>query len=195
MRVVAMLVAGLLAGCSGKTPPPAPFMATDITGASFGRDFRLSDQNGKIRTLGDFKGKAVLLFFGYTHCPDVCLTTLSELAMVVKELGADGRRVQVLFVTLDPGRDMPASLGKFVTYFHPDFLGLRGDEAATAETAKEFRVYYRRHDSGSAAGYFLDHSAGVYGFDTEGRLRIFIDYGTDPALIMRDVKLLLGKQK
>lgn len=192
MLVAAAVCALALAGCADSGPPPEPFVATDITGADFGRDFRLLDHQGKARTLADFKGKAVLLFFGYTHCPDVCLTTLSELAMVQKKLGGDAARVQVLFVTLDPARDTPEKLASFVTYFDKDFLALYGDEAAVAKTAAEFRVHYGKHDSGSAAGYFLDHGAGVYGFDTQGRLRFLINYGTDPAAIVHDVKLLLG---
>lgn len=180
-----------LSGCADNGAPSEPFVATDITGADFARDFRLVDQYGKTRTLADFKGKAVLLFFGYTHCPDVCLTTLSELAMVQKNLGGDAARVQVLFVTLDPARDTPEKLTGFVTYFHKDFLALSGDEAAIVKTATEFRVHYAKHDSGSAAGYFLDHSAGVYGFDTHGQVRFLINYGTDLAAIMHDVKLLL----
>lgn len=183
-----------LAGCADKSVPPEPFVATDITGADFGRDFHLVDHHGKIRTMADFKGKAVLLFFGYTHCPDVCLTTLSELAMVQKHLGNDAARVQVLFVTLDPARDTPEKLANFVGYFHQDFLALYGDEAAIARTAMEFKVSYGRHDSGSAAGYLLDHSAGIYGFDPDGRLRLLISHDSDLASIVHDVKLLLGER-
>lgn len=186
------MLALTLLGCSERKVEP--FIATDITGAGYGGDFRLTDHHGKTRTLADFKGKAVLLFFGYTHCPDVCLTILSELAMVQKRLGKDAQRVQVLFVTLDPARDTPEKLAGFVTYFHPDFLALYGDEATIASTAREFKVYYSRHDSGSAAGYLLDHSAGIYGFDPQGRLRILINYGTDLAAIVHDVKLLLGEK-
>lgn len=181
-------------GCADKSVPPEPFVATDITGAEFGRDFRLVDHDGKPRTLADFKGKAVLLFFGYTNCPDVCLTVLSELAMVQKRLGEDAARVQVLFVTLDPARDTPEKLAQFVTYFDKDFLALYGDEAAIAATAKEFKVSYAKHDSGSAAGYMLDHSAGVYGFDPYGRLRLLIGHDADLASVVHDVKLLLGKK-
>ena len=190
------LLALALSGCADKksVPPPEPFIAADITSVGYGSDFRLTDHRGKVRTLADFKGKAVLLFFGYTHCPDVCLTILSELAMMQKRLGDDAARVQVVFVTLDPARDTPEKLADFVTYFHRDFLALYGDEAATAKTAAEFRVHYSKHDSGSAAGYFLDHSAGIYGFDTHGRLRLLINYGTDLAAVMHDVKLLLGEK-
>lgn len=184
----------LLSGCADKSTPAEPFVATDITGADFARDFRLADHHGKARTLADFKGKAVLLFFGYTHCPDVCLTMLTGLAMVQKRLGEDAAKVQVLFVTLDPARDTPEKLAQFVTYFDKDFLALYGDEATIAATAKEFKVSYAKHDSGSAAGYLLDHSAGVYGFDPHGRLRLLISHDADLASVVHDVKLLLGKK-
>lgn len=191
--VVAVACAlAFLSGCADKRAPVEPFVATDITGADFGRDFRLVDHHGKTRTLADFKGKAVLLFFGYTHCPDVCLTLLSGLAMVQKRLGADAARVQVLFVTLDPARDTPEKLANFVTYFHKDFLALSGDESATARTAKEFKVTYAKHDSGSAAGYLMDHSVGIYGYDPRGRLRVLISHDAELVSIVHDVKLLLG---
>jgi protein SCO1/2 len=192
VAVASMLV--LLSGCADKQAPSEPFAATDLTGADFGRDFRLVDHHGKTRTLADFKGKAVLLFFGYTHCPDVCLTMLSGLAMVQKQLGSDAARVQVLFVTLDPARDTPEKLANFVTYFHKDFLALYGDESAVARTAKEFKVTYAKHDSGSAAGYLLDHSAGVYGIDPRGHLRLLISYDAELVSIVHDVKLLLGEK-
>jgi protein SCO1/2 len=184
----------LLSGCADKSVPTEPFVATDITGADFGKDFSLVDHHGKTRTLADFRGKAILLFFGYTHCPDVCLTMLSGLAMVQNRLGDDAARVQVLFVTLDPARDTPEKLAKFVTYFHKDFLALYGDEFAIARTAKEFKVTYAKHDSGSAAGYQLDHSAGVYAFDPRGRLRVLINHDAELASIVHDVKLLLGEK-
>lgn len=184
----------LLPGCTDKRPPAAPFVATDITGADFARDFNLVDHNGKARTLADFKGKAVLVFFGYTHCPDVCLTALAELAMVQKRLGKDAARVQVLFVTLDPARDTPEKLASYVTYFDKDFLALYGDQAATERTAKEFKVTYIKHESGSAAGYLMDHSAGLYGFDTYGRLRVLINHDAELVSIVHDVKLLLGEK-
>ena len=184
----------MLSGCAEKKVPPAPFISTDITGVDFGKNFRLTDHHGKIRTLADFHGKAVLMFFGYTHCPDVCVTTLAELAMVQKNLGDDASRVQVLFVTLDPARDTPEKLAKFVGYFHKDFLALHGDEAAIARMAAEFKVTYNKHDSGSAAGYLIDHSAGIYGYDTEGRLRVLFGHGAELAAIVHDVKLLLGEK-
>lgn len=184
----------LLSGCAEKKAPAEPFISTDITGADFARDFHLTDHQGKSRTLADFKGKAVLVFFGYTHCPDVCLTALAELAMVQKRLGKDAERVQVLFVTLDPARDTPDKLASFVTYFDKDFLALYGDEATIAKTAREFKVTYAKHDSDSAAGYLLDHSAGIYGFDPQGHPRLFINHDTELISIVHDVKLLLGEK-
>lgn len=184
----------LLSGCADKNVPTEPFVATDITGADFARDFRLVDHNGKTRTLADFKGKAVLVFFGYTHCPDVCLTTLSGLAMVQKRLAKDAARVQVLFITLDPARDTPDKLASYVTYFDKGFLALYGEEVTIAKTAKEFKVSYAKHDSGSAAGYLLDHSAGIYGFDSYGRLRVLINHDAELVSIVHDVKLLMGEK-
>ena len=184
----------LLSGCADKKVPTEPFVATDVTGADFARDFRLVDHHGKTRVLADFKGKAVLMFFGYTHCPDVCLTALSGLAMVQKKLGKDAARVQVLFVTLDPARDTPDKLASFVTYFDKDFLALYGDEATIAGTAREFKVSYAKHDSGSAAGYLLDHSAGIYGFDSAGHLRVLISHDAELISIVHDVKLLLSEK-
>ncbi len=183
-----------LLGCTAKSVPPAPFAATDITGASFGKDFHLLDPHAKNRSLADFKGKVVLLFFGYTHCPDICVTTLSQLSMAQQRLGGDAARVQVLFVTLDPARDTPEKLAEYVGYFNKDFLALYGDEAATAKTAAEFKVSYRKQNTGSAAGYVLDHSAGIYGFDPSGRLRVLINYDADVPSVVHDIKLLLGEK-
>lgn len=192
LKWVLLAAALALPGCSAK--PAEPFAAVDISAAGYGGKFHLADVHGKVRTQADFNGKVVLLFFGYTHCPDVCLTVLSQLALVMKNLGGDAGRVQVLFVTLDPARDSADRLDGFVKYFHPDFMALRGDEASTAQTAREFGVSYSKHDSGSAAGYLLDHSAGVYVLDTRGRLRLLIDYGSELAAIVHDVKLLLDEK-
>lgn len=185
----------LLAACGpAETPPPAPkFLATDITGASWGRDFRLTDHNGQVRTLADFRGKVVALFFGYTHCPDVCPTTLSDFAMAIRELGEDGNRVQVLFVTVDPERDTPALLAEYVPSFNPGFLGLRADPAALAELAKEFKVVYQKNSVTGAADYLIDHSAGTYVFDGHGKIRLHIAYGTPPAAIAKDLRTLLAQ--
>jgi len=187
-RLAALLFAGaLLAGCDVGRPK---FKLTDVTGAKFGRDFALTDHHGRPRTLADFRGKVVAIFFGFTNCPDVCPTTLVELAAVMRELGAEAGGVQVLFVTLDPERDSAALLRRYVPAFHPQFLGLHGDAEATARTAQEFKVFYQKQPAQSG-GYSLDHTAGAYIFDREGRLRVFAPYGQDRAALLHDIKLLL----
>lgn len=183
-----LLLTLALAACS----PPVQFNATDITDADWGRDFHLSDHNGKARSLADFKGKAVALFFGYTHCPDVCPTTLAGMAEVMKLLGKDAAKVQVLFVTLDPERDTPALLSRYVPAFYPTFLGLSGDPAATAATAMDFKTFFQKQAGSSPGNYTVDHSAATYLFDPRGRLRLYVAYGTEPAKIAADLKLLLA---
>lgn len=186
-RLVA-LMAMLLAACGNEAPK---FQLTDITGADFGRDFQLTDHNGKPRSLADFRGKVVVVFFGYTHCPDVCPTTLGELSVVVSELGKDADRVQVLFVTVDPERDTPGVLSKYVPAFHAGFLGLYGDAEATVRTAKEFKMFYQKQPL-PGGGYSVDHSAGTYIYDTAGRLRLFAGYGQGAPKMLHDIRLLLG---
>jgi protein SCO1/2 len=189
---LASLLCLFLLGCDREPGAPVePFKATDITGADFGRDFHLTGHDGRPHSLADFRGKAVVLFFGYTHCPDVCPTTLGELSQVMKRLGPDAARVQVLFVTLDPERDTRAVLAQYVPYFYPSFLGLFGDAATTAKTAEDFRIFYRKVDVHSRAGYAVDHSSGMYVFDPDGRLRLFITYGQDVDAIVHDLRLLL----
>lgn len=187
-----LVITGLLmaAGCTEK--PEAPrFKLTDVTGASFGKDFALTDHNGQRRTLADFKGKVVTLFFGFTHCPDVCPTTLSEMAVVMKELGADAGRLQVLFVTVDPERDTAEVLKRYVPAFHPSFLGLTGSAEDIARTAKEFKIFYQKQPLPSGGGYTMDHSAGTYILDGEGRLRLFAQYGIGAPALLHDIRLLL----
>jgi protein SCO1/2 len=174
-------------------PQPA-FKNTDITGTDCCRDFRLTDHNGNTRTLSDFRGKAVVIFFGYTQCPDVCPTTLAELKSALAALGPDAKRVQVLFVTLDPERDTRELLGNYVPAFDPGFLGLYGDLETTALTAKEFRVFYQKHPGPTAGSYTLDHTAGSYVFDTRGRVRLFVRYGGDGgANLVSDLRALLDE--
>jgi protein SCO1/2 len=185
------VITGLLlaAGCTEK--PEAPrFKLTDVTGASFGKDFALTDHNGQLRTLADFKGKVVTVFFGFTHCPDVCPTTLGEMAMVMKELGGDADRLQVLFVTVDPERDTAEVLKRYVPAFHPAFLGLTGNAEDIARTAKEFKIFYQKQKL-PTAGYTMDHSAGTYILDGEGRLRLFAQYGIGAPALLHDIRLLL----
>lgn len=179
----------LLGACDGSSSKPA-FELTDLTGADFGRSFQLTDHNGKPRTLDDFKGKVVAIFFGYTYCPDVCPTTMGELSLVMKELGKDAERVQVLFVTVDPERDTPALLSKYVPAFNPSFLGLYGDAEATKRTAKDFKIFFQKQPL-KGGGYTMDHSAGTYLYDANGRLRLFAAYGQGAPKLLHDIRLLL----
>ena len=178
----------LLTGCA----PDAPtFKGSDVTGSAYGRDFALIDHTGKPRTLADFRGKVVVLFFGYTHCPDVCPTTLAELAEALKRLGPDAAKVQVLFVTVDPERDTAELLSRYVPAFNPAFLGLYGDAEATARTAKEFRILYQKQRGKTPDSYTMDHSAGTFVFDPQGRLRLYVGYGQGAAVFAHDIGELL----
>jgi len=178
----------LLAACGPSQPS---FNSTDVTGADFGRELRLTDHNGTPRALSDFKGKVVLVFFGFTRCPDVCPSTLAELKLVKDSLGKDGERFQVLFVTVDPERDTPELLAKYVPAFDPSFLGLFGDAEATARTTKEFKVFYQKVAGSTPQGYSVDHTAASYVFDPQGRLRLFVRPELGPDAITHDIKLLL----
>jgi len=188
VALAALLAAGALAGCGSGAPT---FKASDVTGTTYGRDFALTGHDGRPRTLADFRGKVVVLFFGYTQCPDVCPTTLSELAEVMKQLGPDAARVQVLFVTVDPDRDNAALLAQYVPAFNPAFLGLFGDADATARTAKEFRVFYQKQPGRTPGSYTVDHSAGTFVFDPQGRLRVYVSYGQGPEVFVHDIRELL----
>ncbi len=188
--LVLLLAVAVLAACSESPKPPA-FKTTDISGADFGKGFDLLDASGKPTTLTDFKGKVVVLFFGFTHCPDVCPGTLAELALVKKQLGADGDRMQVVFVTLDPERDRPEILKEYVPAFDPSFVGLYGDPAAIARTAKEFKVFYKKVPGTAPDTYSLDHTAAAFVFDPQGRLRLFAGYGQGPEALAHDIRLLL----
>lgn len=178
----------LLAGCD---KPPA-FKSTDISGVDWGKDFALTDHTGQARRLADYKGKVVVLFFGYTQCPDVCPTTLVTMNETLKQLGDDAKRVQVLFATLDPARDTQALLAQYVPQFNPGFVGLYGDEATTAALAREFRAFYTKVPGATPSSYTIDHSTGSYAFDPQGRLRLLLKHGDDPANLAADLKLLLA---
>jgi protein SCO1/2 len=173
-------------------PPklPSPFHAADVS-AQYGQvDFKLTDHNGKPRTLAEFRGKVVALFFGYTHCPDVCPTTLADQAQVMKLLGKDADKVQVLFVTIDPERDTTALLAKYVPFFDPRFLGLSGDAQATAQVAKTFNIVYQKQPS--KTGYNMDHSAGTFLIDPQGKVRLLAPYAEKPDWMAEDMRLLLA---
>lgn len=183
----------LLAGCDFGARAPA-FKSTDVTGAEMRPAFRLVDHTGTPRTLEDFRGKAVVVFFGFTHCPDVCPTTLAQMALALKQLPEDqARRVQVLFITVDPERDTPEVLARYVPAFHPGFLGLTGEPEAIAEAARSFKVFYQKVPGQRPGGYTLDHSAGTFVFDPQGRLRLYVSHGQGPEVLAHDLGLLLAQ--
>ena len=180
----------ITAGCSQDKPS---FRAIDITGAEYARDFRLPDFDGRTRSIADFRGKAVVVFFGFTQCPDVCPTAMSDLAQAKQLLGKDGERVQGIFITLDPARDTPEVLKGYVTNFAPDFVALRGDDAQTAATAKAYKVFYKKVEGKTPTSYTLDHSAGSYVYDTQGRIRLYTRHGVGAQALADDLKILLAQ--
>jgi protein SCO1/2 len=191
-RILALLVAvslaGVLAACGEQKPT---FSSIDITGADYGKNFALTDHNGQVRHLSDFAGKVVVVFFGYTQCPDVCPTTLAELAEVKKLLGKEGDRLQALFVTVDPERDTPDLLKAYMANFDPSFLALRPTPEELPAVAKDFKIYYKKVPGASATSYTMDHSAGSYVFDTQGQLRLFTRYGSGAPVLAADIAQLL----
>jgi protein SCO1/2 len=192
------LAAGLatLAGCDGRLPGSAgkpAFKAVDITGAEYARTLSLQDPDGRTRSLADFKGKVVVVFFGYTQCPDVCPATMAELAEVKRTLGADGARVQGLFVTIDPARDSAELLKAYTANFGPDIVGLRGTPEQTLATAKEFKVFFNKVPGKTDTSYTMDHTAGSYVFDAKGHVRLFTRYGSGAQALADDLKLLLAE--
>lgn len=188
--VVALALA--LAACS-RSQPKEKFQASDITGAGWGQDFQLSDPAGAPRSLADYRGKVVMLFFGYTNCPDACPTTLAKMAQAVDRLGVDGQRVQGLFVTVDPARDTPAILAQYVPSFHRGFVGLSADAATTAKTAKEFKVFYEAQKPDEHGFYTVDHQSGIFVFDGRGRLRVFMGPNIWVDAMVHDLRLLLDE--
>ena len=188
--LVGLALAISLTACEQRPTTPT-FHATDITGATFARDFNVTDHNGQPRKLADFRGKLVALFFGYTNCPDVCPTTMTDLAAAIKSLGPNGNKVQVLFVTVDPERDTVALLKQYVPAFHPTFLGLRPTQEQLKALAAEYKVVYQKSPSASSGNYLMDHSAGTFIYDSKGRLRLLMPYGTSAQLITRDLETLL----
>lgn len=178
----------IFSACSESRPA---FSAIDLTGADYARDFSLTDHHGQVRSLKDFAGRVVVIFFGYTQCPDVCPTTLSELVEVKKLLGNEGSRLQGLFVTVDPERDTPEVLKAYMTNFDPGFLALIPRPDQLAALAKDYKVYYKKVPGQTATSYSMDHSAGSYIYDPQGKLRLYSRYGTGPAPLAADIKLLL----
>ena len=198
MAAASMLLAAgaTLTACDGKAPGAAPrpsFKGVDITGAEYARSLALTDPEGQARTLADYKGKVVVVFFGYTQCPDVCPTTMAELAEVKRQLGADGARVQGIFVTVDPERDTAALLKAYVANFGPDIVGLRGTPDQIKAAAKEFKVFYNKVPGKTDTSYTVDHTAGSYVFDAQGKVRLFTRYGSGAQALIDDLKILLAE--
>jgi protein SCO1/2 len=196
LKALLLGAALLLAGCDDKPS----FRNTDVTGLEYAKDFKLTDHTGKPRTLADFRGKVVTIFFGYTQCPDVCPTTMAEMKEVLRKLGpADAAKVQVLFVTIDPERDTQELLAQYVPAFDPSFIGLRGDLETTAKTAKDYKVFYQKVPGKTPGSYTMDHTAGSYVYDPQGKLRLFVRHaapGEEPSAsidrMVGDIKLLLA---
>jgi len=189
-RRASMLAAAalMLGACS---PDKPQFRSIDITGADYARDFKLADHNGQPRTLADFRGKVVVIFFGFAQCPDVCPTAMAELAEIKRLLGADGGKVQGLFVTLDPERDTPEVLKAYMGNFDPAFLALRPTPQELPDLAKHFKIYYKKNEGKTAGSYTLDHTAASYVFDLQGRVRLYTRHGMGPAALAEDLKILV----
>lgn len=187
-----LLLSGLAATALAACGRPKPnFQSVDVTGADYAKDLALTDHTGEPRTLQDFRGKLVVVFFGFTQCPDVCPTALNDLAEVKRQLGADGDKLQGLFVTVDPERDTPEVLKAYMANFDPSFLALHGTPAQLEAVAKDFKVYYKKVEGKTPGAYTMDHSAASFVYDTKGRLRLYVRPGTGPKPLADDLKLLL----
>lgn len=188
----ACLAALTLAGCA---PDKPAFRSIDITGADYARDFQLTDHMGRTRSIADFRGKVVVMFFGYTQCPDVCPTSMAELAQVKRLLGADGERVQGLFVSVDPERDTPVVLKAYMESFDPAFLALHGSPERIAQIAKDYKVFYKKVPGQTPTSYTMDHSAGSYVYDPQGRVRLYSRYGSGAEALAEDIRILLRESR
>jgi len=193
--VCALVSAVVIAGCGDKAAGPSPakvsFHSIDITGAEYARKLELPDADGTPRSLAEFKGKVVVVFFGYTQCPDVCPTTMAELSQIRRALGDDGPKLQGIFVTVDPQRDTAAVLKAYVDNFNSGFIGLRGNDEQIKQAAREFKVFYAKVPGKTESTYTIDHTAGAYVFDTQGRIRLFSRYGAGPKALEGDIRALL----
>lgn len=178
----------LISGCSENKPA---FVSVDVTGADYAKDFALTDHNGQTRTMKDFAGKVVVIFFGFTQCPDVCPTSMAELAEIKKLLGSKGDRLQGLFVTVDPQRDTPEVLKAYMANFDPTFLALYTTPEKLVELAKNYKVYYKKVEGKTPTSYTMDHSAGSFVYDTKGALRLYTRYGTGAKPLAQDIEILL----
>ncbi|MDG0855685.1 SCO family protein [Roseateles puraquae] len=194
LAAVTALAALTLAGCQKSGPEKQAFKGVDLTGAEYARTLNLTDQDGRARSLADFKGKVVVVFFGYTQCPDVCPTTMAEVAEVKRSLGADGEKVQGVFVTIDPERDTGQLLKAYMASFDPSFVALRGSAEQTQAAAKEFKVFYAKVPGKTPETYTMDHTAASFIFDTEGRVRVYARYGSGAQALGDDIKLLLAER-
>ena len=179
---------GILVACSAEKPQ---FKSIDLTGADYAKGFALSDQNGKPRTLQEFAGKVVVVFFGFTQCPDVCPTSMAELAEVKKLLGPDGDKLQAIFITVDPERDTPGVLKAYMGNFDPTFIALRPTMAELPDFAKSYKVFYKKVEGRTASSYSMDHSAGSYVYDAKGQIRLYNRYGSGAEVLASDIKLLM----
>jgi protein SCO1 len=187
-HALTLLAASLTAACTQTKPQ---FNSVDISGAEYGKDFHLPDADGRMRSLGEFKGKLVALFFGYTQCPDACPTTLADLAEAKKQLGPQGDKLQVVFITVDPERDTPQVLKGYLGNFDASFIALRPTAEQLAQVAKDFKVYYKKAEGGDAKNYTMDHTAATYIFDTQGQLRLYSRYGSGAPALVSDFRKLL----
>lgn len=188
-----LATASSLASCSEAAAPASTFNGTDITGAEYARRFSLRDAGGMLRTLDDFKGSVVVLFFGFVQCPDVCPTTMTDMAEIKRGLGADGARLQVLFVTVDPQRDTPEVMKAYMEAFDPAFVALIPTPDELAATASEYKVYYKKVEGTTPSNYSMDHSAGRYVYDALGRLRLYEHYGVATDALARDIRTLMAE--
>ena len=187
-RRMVLLAAVALAACS---PDKPPFRSIDVTGADYARDFQLIDHNGQQRSMADFRGKVVVVFFGFTQCPDVCPTAMSDLVQVKAALGSEGDKLQALFITLDAARDTPEVLKAYTANFDPTFLGLRPTPEQLPELTRHFKIFYKKNEGPTPSIYTLDHSAGSYVFDPQGRVRLYTRQGMGAAGLTEDLRLLL----
>jgi protein SCO1/2 len=190
-----LLLSALAASVAACTESKPKFNAIDLTGANYAKDFHLPDTNGQMRSLADFKGKVVALFFGYTQCPDVCPTTMTELAEAKKLLGPQGDKLQVVFITVDPDRDTAQVLKGYMGNFDPTFIALRPTPAQLEAVAKDFKVYYKKVEGNTPTSYSMDHSAATYIYDTKGQLRLYARYGAGPQPLAADFKQLLAQDE
>jgi len=185
------MLAGAVATMSACTEAKPQFKSIDLTGADYAQGFALTDHNGQLRNLKDFAGKVVVVFFGFTQCPDVCPMTMTELAEVKKLLGPDGDKLQAVFISVDPERDTPELLKAYMGNFDPSFVALRPTLAQLSEVAKDFKVYYKKVEGKTPGSYTMDHSAGSYIFDGKGRIRLYYRYGSGAETLASDIRLLL----